>query len=123
MKVESAQPVCYVTTRGRVSGADHTIEIWYVEQGGCIYLLSGNGARADWVRNLEAMPQAVVALAPDGPGGHRSDPVTCSAVIGPLPDELHVRQAMEARYHGWQPGQPLSAWASESLVVRLCAIQ
>src|SRR5438067_9926699 len=67
MEDEPTLPVCYVTTRGRVSHREHTIEIWYVEYADCIYLLSGYGDRADWVKNLRASPEVTVAIAPDGP--------------------------------------------------------
>jgi hypothetical protein len=117
---DAAQPVCYVTTFGRVSGREHTIEIWYVEYRGCIYLLSGNGDRADWVKNLRARPEATLTVAPEGPTGERSRPAKYLARVGPFEDETHIRQAIEARYRGWRPGQPLSAWAAESLVVQLC---
>ena len=120
MKADATQPVCYVSTNGRVSGRDHTIEIWYVEHAGCIYLLSGYGLRADWVKNVQANPEVTVAIAPAGPQGERSTPATYRATVGPFPDEMQVRQTIEARYRGWQSGQPLSAWAAESLVVCLC---
>ena len=45
---------CYLTSRGRVTGNDHEIEIWYVREGDTIYLLAGAGDRSDWVRNLQA---------------------------------------------------------------------
>ena len=45
---------CYLTSRGRVTGNDHEIEIWYVREGDTIYLLAGAGGRSDWVRNLQA---------------------------------------------------------------------
>lgn len=120
MEAAPRDPVCYVTTRGRLSGHEHTIEIWYVEHAGCIYLLSGNLDRSDWVKNLRAAPEVTVAVAPDGPQGDRSSPAPYLATVGPFPDEIQVRQAIEARYRGWQPGQPLSDWARDSLVVRLC---
>jgi hypothetical protein len=119
MESEPRQPVCYVTTTGRVTGRDHTIEIWYVEHDGCIYLLSGNEDRADWVRNMKVTPLVTVSLAPEGAGGRRSPPARYLATVGPVPDERCVREAIERRYRDWQPGQPLSAWAAESLVVRL----
>lgn len=121
MKGESDQPVCYVTTRGRVSGRKHTIEIWYVEWDGCIYLLSGYGSEADWVKNIRTNPQVTVAVAPDGRDGDRSVEKPYTATVGSIDDEeMQVRQAIEARYRGWKPGEPLSPWAEESLVVRLC---
>lgn len=120
METGPTQPVCYVTTRGRISGHDHTIEIWYVELGGCLYLLSGNRDRADWVKNLRANPSVTVVIAPDGPGGERSKPADYIAKVAPLTNETEVRHAMDERYRGARPGDPLSRWAAESLVVQLC---
>ena len=48
---------CYLTTRGRVTGNDHEIEIWYARDGDTLYLLAGAGDASDWVRNLQADPR------------------------------------------------------------------
>src|SRR3954452_16298837 len=53
---------CYLTTRGRVSGRPHEIEIWFALDGRTLYLLSGGGDRSDWVRNLRADPSVSVRL-------------------------------------------------------------
>ena len=53
---------CYLTTRGRVSGRPHEIEIWFALDGRTLYLLSGGGERSDWVRNLRAEPVVTVRL-------------------------------------------------------------
>jgi hypothetical protein len=119
MDVDPTQPVCYVTTRGRVSGRRHTIEIWYVEVDASIFLLSGYGDQADWVKNMLASAEVTVSVAPDGSQGERSTPTDYVATVGPFAEEMHIRQAVEARYRGWRPGQPLSSWAAESLLVRL----
>src|SRR5689334_19678793 len=42
---------CYLTTVGRVSGREHTIEIWFALSGASLFMLSGNRDRSDWVRN------------------------------------------------------------------------
>ena len=47
---------CYLTTRGRVSGNPHTIEIWFTIIEGVLYMVSGGRDRSDWVRNLERDP-------------------------------------------------------------------
>ena len=52
-----------VTTQGRVSGRPHTIEIWFGVIGDQLYLISGNGAGADWYRNLRAHPEASIRFA------------------------------------------------------------
>src|SRR5947207_354101 len=52
----------YLTTKGRVSGTPHRIEIWFALSGATAYLLSGGGERSDWVRNLRADPSVRVRI-------------------------------------------------------------
>ena len=56
---------CYLTTRGRVSGRPHEIEIWFALDGTTLFLLAGAGERSDWVRNLMADPAVTVRLGGD----------------------------------------------------------
>lgn len=44
---------CYLTTKGRRTGREHTIEIWFVLVGSTLYMLSGGRDKADWVRNIQ----------------------------------------------------------------------
>lgn len=111
-------PVCYVTTVGRVSGRAHRVDIWYLDRNDCVYLLSGYGARADWVQNMLAQPAVTVEIPVIGSTA-RTVVEAYVADVGPVDDELAIREAMDVRYHGWSPGQPLSSWARESLLVRL----
>lgn len=53
---------CYVTTVGRVSGTPHEIEIWFGLRGESLYLLAGNGAASDWVRNARRHPRVRVRI-------------------------------------------------------------
>ena len=53
---------CYVTTRGRISGEPHEIEIWFALDTSTLYLLSGGGDGSDWVRNVQAQPQVTVRV-------------------------------------------------------------
>jgi hypothetical protein len=48
----SGEDYCYLTTKGRVSGRPHEIEIWFGVHGNTLYLLSGGGEESDWVKNL-----------------------------------------------------------------------
>jgi deazaflavin-dependent oxidoreductase (nitroreductase family) len=104
---------CYLTTTGRVSGRPHTVEIWFARRDATLYLLSGGGDRADWVRNLRRRPQVVVRVGrPDGrelPGRARVlEP-------GTREDEL-ARDLLVEKY---QPGYggDLSGWRRSSLPV------
>jgi len=54
--------VCSLTTRGRVSGRPHTIEIWFAIHGHTLYLLSGAREQADWVKNVLRFPAVQVKI-------------------------------------------------------------
>ena len=53
---------CYLTTRGRLTGNPHEIEIWFALDGTTLYLMAGGGDRSDWVRNLRAESAVTVRL-------------------------------------------------------------
>ncbi len=104
------EPVCYLTTTGRRTGRPHRIEIWFIEDGGAVYLFSGGGESSDWVRNLLRQPDVDLEL-PTAP----ARPYT-ARVVHP-PDAL--RRRMDERYYGTPSGQPLTEWAARATVVEL----
>jgi deazaflavin-dependent oxidoreductase (nitroreductase family) len=53
---------CYLTTTGRVTGRQHTIEIWFALNGRTLYMLAGGGTSSDWVKNLLRTPVVSVRL-------------------------------------------------------------
>jgi deazaflavin-dependent oxidoreductase (nitroreductase family) len=53
---------CYLTTRGRVSGRPHSIEIWFALHGHTLYMLSGGRDQADWVKNVLRSPAVQVKI-------------------------------------------------------------
>lgn len=102
---------CYLTTRGRVSGRPHEIEIWFALDDGTLYLLSGGGERADWVRNLRAEPSVTVRLR------DTTYAVTARVVDGGEESERGrtlVFDKYQPRYDG-----SLERWRRESLLVAL----
>ena len=58
----ASEDFCYLTTVGRRTGTRHTIEIWFARENGTLYLLSGAGETADWVRNLRKTPAVQVRI-------------------------------------------------------------
>ena len=106
---------CYVTTTGRVTGRPHRIEIWYAERPGdgrTLYVLSGGGERSDWVRNLQASPQATVEV--DG----RSSTARARFPDPGTAEDVDARRLVTDKY---QPGYggDLSTWRERSLVIAL----
>jgi deazaflavin-dependent oxidoreductase (nitroreductase family) len=56
---------CYLTTRGRVTGDPHEIEIWFAldtESPTTLFLMAGGGGGSDWVRNLRVEPAVTVRI-------------------------------------------------------------
>ena len=61
----ASESFCYLTTKGRVTGRPHEIEIWFslVPETRTLYMLAGSGDRADWVRNLRREPAVTVRVS------------------------------------------------------------
>ena len=100
---------CDIVTTGRRSGNPHEIEIWFgvvIDGGATMYLISGNGATADWYQNLLFNREVVVKLAGEAHLGHARPVVE--------PDERHrVGDLMGAKYvWGGDPsiGLTYDAW-------------
>ena len=103
----------YLTTAGRRTGKEHTIEIWFALHDRRIYMLSGGGPGADWVRNLRKTPRVRLRI------GTQAATATARIIrAGTKEDEL-ARQLLDGKYQGWREGKRLSSWATNSLPVAL----
>ena len=105
---------CYLTTIGRRSGRRHEIEIWFASapDGGTLYLLSGGGTGADWVRNLIANPGADVRI------GEESHRVVGRILDEPGEEEQTARRLVFEKYQAGYDGD-LSGWRERALPVAL----
>jgi deazaflavin-dependent oxidoreductase (nitroreductase family) len=113
MDGDASAAFCYLTTTGRVSGRPHTIEIWFARRGETLYLLSGGGDRADWVRNLRRHPAVVVRI-----GRRQAEALPGRARVldpGSPEDELARDLLVEKYQRGY--GGDLSGWRRSSLPV------
>lgn len=57
-----------LTTKGRVSGKDHTVPLLYLEDGDRLVVIASYGGRPDhpsWYKNLLATPEATVQIRSD----------------------------------------------------------
>jgi deazaflavin-dependent oxidoreductase (nitroreductase family) len=101
---------CYLTTIGRTTRLERTIEIWYGLDGNTVYMLSGGGDSAHWVRNLKVDPRVSVKLG-------RKTYAGAARLIEAKDEDQKARRLLAAKYEGWQPGKRLSSWARNSLTV------
>ena len=106
-----AEPFCYITTVGRVSGRPHTVEIWFALHGVSVYVLSGGGRASDWVRNLERTPEVAIRIGGRG--------FTGRARIVTAPDEHRLaRELVYTKYRRGYRGD-LSGWRDRALPVAI----
>jgi deazaflavin-dependent oxidoreductase (nitroreductase family) len=103
---------CYLTTRGRVTGRPHTIEIWFVVIEATAYLMAGGRDRADWVRNLVADPAVTVRV------GGQSWPGRGRVVAEGTAEDAEARRLMLAKYATPGTGD-LGSWGRSALVVAI----
>ena len=96
--------------RGRRNAERHTIEIWFALRDGTLYLLSGGGDAADWVRNLRKTNAVRVRI------GSRAVDGTAREVTAAAEDAL-ARQLLDEKYMSWKPGRRLSSWARGALPI------
>lgn len=102
----------YLTTIGRKTARRHRIEIWFALAGGTVYLLSGGGEDADWVRNARKTPEVRIQI------GTRSVTARARPVRARLEDR-RARELLDAKYMGWKPGRRLSSWARGALPIAI----
>ena len=91
----------YLTTTGRVSKLPRTIEIWFVEHGGCFYIVAERRERAQWVQNLERDPAVRFRVGARGDEGREMEAV--ARVVREAETVEPVSRLMVARY-GWSDG-------------------
>jgi hypothetical protein len=104
----SNEQFCYLTTVGRVSRREHTIEIWFAMCNGTIFMLSGNRDRADWVRNAVKQTRVTIRL------GDREFAADIRVVDKPEEDAL-ARRLLGEKYA--RPDASFADWLVTALPV------
>ncbi len=82
---------CDVTTIGRKTGKLHEIEIWFGVIDDTMYLISGNGPKADWYLNALADSHVTVRLNGETHDGVARD-------VTDTDERLRVGDIMGAKY-------------------------
>ena len=103
---------CYLTTRGRITGGAHEVEIWFALEGATIFMLSGGGDGSDWVRNLIADPAVTVRLR------DRTYDATARVVVCNSDDDARARRLVFEKYQPRYDGD-LTSWRERALPVAL----
>jgi deazaflavin-dependent oxidoreductase (nitroreductase family) len=99
----------YLTTTGRRTGRPREIEIWFTRYEGRLYLVAEHRERAQWVRNLRALPRVTVRL------GRQRFTATARVVDARTEPALAraVKALSETKY-GWGDGLVVELAAGEA---------
>ena len=103
------EPYCYLTTTGRTTGLDRTIEIWFAIRATTVYMLAGGGARAHWVRNLLREPSVWIRIGEAVFAGR-------ARLMDRGPEEAAARRLLLEKYQPTYAGD-LTGWSRTSLPV------
>ena len=103
---------CYFTTRGRVTGNPHEIEIWFGLNDTTLYLMSGGGGKSDWVKNLTKNPSVTVRIAK-----HTFN--ATARIVQDETEQMLARNMLADKYKKRESNGSLSEWAQSALVVGL----
>lgn len=103
---------CYFTTTGRVTGNPHEIEIWFGIQNNSIYLMSGGGTKADWVKNLLKNPNVTVRITKYTFAG-------TARLVKEEQEEMTTRNMLADKYNEREADGSLDEWARTALVVAI----
>ena len=89
----------YLTTTGRRTGRPREIEIWFTRHDGRFYLVAEHRERAQWVRNLRALPRATVRVS------RRTFPAAAREIDARAePDLARAVKALSEKKYGWGDG-------------------
>jgi len=108
----SSEDYCYLTTKGRVSGRAHEIEIWFGVHGNALYLLAGGGEGSDWVKNLLKEPSVTVCIKEHNFAG-------IARIVRHEEEDTMARYMLAEKYQEWKEGKTLSDWARTALAVTI----
>jgi len=92
----------YLTTTGRKTGRRREIEIWFVESGGCLYVLAEQFHNAQWVKNIERDSRVSVRCGARRfrAAAHPLDPQRDAG-------EWRTAQRLAREKYGWGDGLPV----------------
>lgn len=100
---------CYLTTTGRVTGRPHTIEIWFAIDRHTLYMLSGGGTSADWVKNLLRAPEVTVRIKDTAFAGR-------GRVVADADEDALARRIVVAKYQP-RDSDDLTGWGRTALPI------
>jgi deazaflavin-dependent oxidoreductase (nitroreductase family) len=101
----ATEKYCYLTTTGRVTGKEHTIEVWLTLLGSTLYILNGP-VRSKWVKNVMHNPRVTIRIRDTLVGA-------LARVVDDIDEAARARRMTSAKYGAEAPEE----WTRNALVV------
>jgi len=105
------EKLIHITTIGRKSGKVHTVELWFAVAGGAVYL-SHEGARTDWMKNIDAHARVGVKVR------KLTFEADAEVVKAGAPRE-EGKKALYEKYYGPASKEVIDDWFSLSQVIQV----
>src|SRR4051812_26165390 len=93
----------YLTTVGRKSGKPHQIEIWFVQNADCYYMVTEDPTISDWVKNIRHNSAVLFSIGSRDAGAIEGQGRLVDAAAEPELAAV-VGALMDAKYQ-WSDGQ------------------
>ena len=106
---------CRLTVRGRKSGKERTVTIWYAVGDGKVFL-TGSGEGPQWLRNAKASPDVVVQIGRQRLRGR-------ARVVADEAEAESVRQRFVRRYFSARIARLLGTGYTDSTAVVIDALE
>ncbi len=102
----------FLTTKGRRSGKEHVVELWFALSNGKIYL-SHEGKHTDWIKNLLKYSNVKMKIG--------KEDLTGEGKIAPMgsPEREAGMRALYGKYYGPASKEVLDDWFELSSVVEV----
>lgn len=101
------QDVCYLITRGRVTGRSHKVEIWFALNEHTLYILH-EGEGGDWVKNVMHQPKVTVTFK-------EAEYTGVARLVKDHEEDALARQLLAQKYQ--ESEDHLVQWLKNSLAV------
>jgi len=97
---------CRIATRGRVTGAEHVVQVWFVVVGTRFHAASRHGLDGDWLKNALHHGELEVRVRRDSWTGPASlvPPEQVAAVLDAYAEKYHQHPAIIA---AWRESPPV----------------
>jgi len=107
------EDMCYLTTTGRNTRTPHEIEISFGIRDGTLFMLSGGGDAADWVKNIRNDPHVRLRI------NTQTAALKARLVKPGTREDTVARELLDGKYMGWREGKKLTSWACGALPVAI----